>query len=893
MKNILKTLHSKSGLVKTCQLQSHLSHVFRSQSWFNATRLRLERTKSLYLNPFLMQGFLTVSLLIITVISLTSCGGAADTHSPEDPGSIDRQAPDIESLTPANNTETSINTKNILIKFTEEIDDKGIILSDVFSISPSIEGNWHYDKASKRVQFTVNDSVTALPLDQTYLVTINTALKDLAGNPLADEYQFVFFTPKTYAISGTIQGLTGKIELQLNATQPNAASILTDSLALEAQDKDISYAFSKKLILDSDFEVVIVSQPASDQFCAISQNSRQVSTNTKVTISCSPVHPQFIKASNWNDYMNETDGNPCVSGPECLHGGERRQVTVPQADTCENLHADDILSAFEWQCITDNSVTPPKIQMHSVKLKDNKHLSDLINFDTRSWKPNKVTVKNNNDTLLDTRPSIWWNNPIIEHKSGNKLQSPGSIYVINSKTSNRITVEKSKIAVLARPFSKNGDVFTVTVQHAGNSITIPNNTNHFWLEGRFQTQGEITHNANVINISGSRHSVLRNVVVFGAEKDGIKINASQYITLHEVGAHKNGENGIFISSNTQNNVLRNIKTGSNSANGVHIAGTINSAHNVFSANNGENGVLISGAKNVITQAATYNNAQHGLLIDGTNNNTLSLINATGNSQNGITLIDSHYTVLTHLSLVNNDFSGLFAENSNNTTLVNINATLNEKNGLTLNDTANTVVKNAVIAFNGEHGITSTLKGDVNFTGTTEVGLSTTFNCQIADSSECPDTITALADTTTLANSFVGRIAEGLPAPSNHQYEQAEQWTMLQNRYQSWGNLTDIDTPPSPSYCEAISINNCALWDWSLTPDDLVFLNKNTETNEQASITHHYSDSDATFFTNSFELIGRPQGNGNGLCEAAEACVIAPNVGAYQGHGQATADNTDG
>jgi len=899
MKNTLKTLYSKSGLVKIGQLPSHLSHTFHLPPWLDAMILHLKTMKSLYLSPSPSRYFLTKPLLIIAVIPLISCGGGlVDTQSPEDPASIDKQAPDIESLTPANNTEVSVNTKKVSIRLTEEIDEKGVPLSDIFSIAPSLKGNWHYDKVSKTVRFTIDDSITTLPLDQTYTVTINTKLKDLAGNPLADEYQFVFFTPKTYAISGTIQGLTGQLELQLNGTQPNATEGLTDNLTLEAQGNDISYVFSKKLRLNSNFEIVIISQPMIDQFCAILQASGQVSTNTKIIIHCGPVHPHFSNARNWNDYVDVSSGNPCVSGSECLHGGEQRQVTVPDnTHTCNNLRADDALNAFEWQCITDNSVTPEKIQMLSTHLKEHKHLSDLINFDAHGWKLNKVIVKtiDTNSTLLETAPSVWWSNPIIEHKTGNKLQSSGTIYLINSTIVSRMTIDKDKIAVLARPFTKNGDVFTVTLQNNGNSISLTNK-NYFWLEGRFQTPSEGTHNDNTINISGSHHSVLRNVVAFGAESDGIKINDSTHIRLHNVGAHNNGENGIIISSNSQKNVLHNIKTGSNGTNGVHISGTENAIHDVISANNGENGILLSGAKNVVTQAATYNNAQHGIFVDRTNNNTLSLISATANAQNGITLTDSHYTVLTHLSLVNNDSSGLLAEDAGNTTLVNVNATLNQENGLVINKAAHTVVKNAVIAFNGDYGISTLLNNDVKFTGVTEVGLNTTFNCQIADSNQCPETITALADTASLTDSFVGPITEGLPTPSNHRNEQAEQWTMTHNPYQSWRNLSDINTQPISSYCNAVSINNCALWDWSLRLNDLIFLHKINITTAGSAITpHHYSDSDGSpieFLANSFELIDKPQGNDNGLCEEAETCVTATNIGTYQGHGQLMATTMD-
>ena len=38
----------------------------------------------------------------------------------------------------------------------------------------------------------------------------------------------------------------------------------------------------------------------------------------------------------------------------------------------------------------------------------------------------------------------------------------------------------------------------------------------------------------------------------------------------------------------------------------------------------------------------------------------------------------------------------------------------------------------------------------------------------------------------------------------------------------------------------------------------------------------------------FELVNdplhNPTGNDNGLCESGEACVYAPNIGAYQGEG---------
>ena len=43
----------------------------------------------------------------------------------------------------------------------------------------------------------------------------------------------------------------------------------------------------------------------------------------------------------------------------------------------------------------------------------------------------------------------------------------------------------------------------------------------------------------------------------------------------------------------------------------------------------------------------------------------------------------------------------------------------------------------------------------------------------------------------------------------------------------------------------------------------------------------------TYLLNAMEIIGDELGNDNGLCESGEACIYAPNIGAYQGDGDYT------
>jgi hypothetical protein len=48
---------------------------------------------------------------------------------------------------------------------------------------------------------------------------------------------------------------------------------------------------------------------------------------------------------------------------------------------------------------------------------------------------------------------------------------------------------------------------------------------------------------------------------------------------------------------------------------------------------------------------------------------------------------------------------------------------------------------------------------------------------------------------------------------------------------------------------------------------------------------------STILRNSVELINDGVGNDNGLCEANEDCLLTPNIGAYQGHGNLVSSST--
>ena len=55
---------------------------------------------------------------------------------------------------------------------------------------------------------------------------------------------------------------------------------------------------------------------------------------------------------------------------------------------------------------------------------------------------------------------------------------------------------------------------------------------------------------------------------------------------------------------------------------------------------------------------------------------------------------------------------------------------------------------------------------------------------------------------------------------------------------------------------------------------------NVTATDQATTPH-------TYLLNAMEILGDEIGNDNGLCESNEACIYAPNIGAYQGEGDYT------
>ncbi len=119
------------------------------------------------------------------------------------------------------------------------------------------------------------------------------------------------------------------------------------------------------------------------------------------------------------------------------------------------------------------------------------------------------------------------------------------------------------------------------------------------------------------------------------------------------------------------------------------------------------------------------------------------------------------------------------------------------------------------------------------------------------------------------------------------------WNIFDNFFRGWGINAALGS--AKGYCGSSS---CRIWDMrakSTGPAYNVSYNGtspngtlNTDGNACGANTVVGTDTitaaSKTFLKNAVEIDGDRIGNDNGLCEASENCLWAPNIGAYQGSG---------
>ncbi|MBI4817532.1 MAG: right-handed parallel beta-helix repeat-containing protein [Deltaproteobacteria bacterium] len=217
----------------------------------------------------------------------------------------------------------------------------------------------------------------------------------------------------------------------------------------------------------------------------------------------SSVGARLAAAPNWNDYAafpdesRACDPAAALTHESCTHGGERRFVRLDGICTCKQVSARDELGAFDWACTETGS---GRIEIESLSLSAAALLSNLIDFETSSFRPNRLIVSDGTRQIA-TPPAVWWSNPIEATETDDTLSVPGTIYVSTSTRVRSFRLTADRVALVIQPG---------VVQRGAPTepIVTASSVRHVWLEGSFS--GGSTEFGGV-RFDGVRHSRFRGV----------------------------------------------------------------------------------------------------------------------------------------------------------------------------------------------------------------------------------------------------------------------------------------------------------------------------------------------------------------------------------------------
>jgi len=183
------------------------------------------------------------------------------------------------------------------------------------------------------------------------------------------------------------------------------------------------------------------------------------------------------------------------------------------------------------------------------------------------------------------------------------------------------------------------------------------------------------------------------------------------------------QNGLYLSSSSANNMVKNFIANENLINGIEIDGYNNELRYIFS-NFNKVGILLS-SNNNIADSISNENSDYGISLDS--NNTLTNVTANSNRQTGINLDSSMNNVFKKVvtnnnidygmnfwESSNNNFSNIIANNNGRGIWINFNSDYNyvtdsrtDSNrdaGISIFDSSHNKIMNTTSNFNDNYGI---------------------------------------------------------------------------------------------------------------------------------------------------------------------------------------------
>lgn len=671
------------------------------------------------------------------------------------------------------------------------------------------------------------------------------------------------------SVGGSISGfISGTLILQNNGA---------NDLTLSPKS---SYSFGG-LARGSNYAITIKSNPVG-YVCSVANSSGIVSANvSNANISCNLITVTAMYPTNglnWNDYINrdfskdifsqtDTACNTANTGGyrTCIHAGEIRTFDIPSRSACTNLTATDNLDALNWICRTN---AKGGVTFYSSALKKGKYLSDLIDWTNNVWQNLTITVKDGSSTLVVSNSLKLWTN-VIDATEPSIPSTSGTIYLYGLTTiTNNIIINANKISVLINP----SGIKSIRTTGACNSISGVDLTNrlYVWFEGNID-YGNSTQNAYGISLFTSRFSVIKNTRIQNAGMNCI--------------ATGNINNAINLNGSPNNyfeDIVLGETLGTSPAVGIGLllsASDDNLFNGISISNMATDGIQINSSRgNTIINATVMSSAAECVLIQSSShNNNIFNISTVNTNNYGIRYLNSNNGLFLNTVLFNHQNHGVDLISGSSITVHNLSASNNPTGQVNLNTTSSYFT--GIIKTSSTTCLYSASSGGMNST------------CQPVS----PSDFSAPISINGTANPFVGYSATDSKNStanlsgnnSGIAFGSMTDWIRFDNIYKGIGKFNSAAFP-STFHLGVCSSGNCTIWDLSLKASDTVLRNANISsvgaTCPTTMITHNYSTSSVTFLRNSVELLNDGVGNDNGLCEANEDCLLTPNHGAYQGHG---------
>lgn len=171
--------------------------------------------------------------VVLIVVYLTGCGGSDGGNTTDaSPRATDKVAPTAISHQPEHNSSDIPLNISIPATFDEDVDpatitpDTVLVVDDI--TGETLEGEITYDHSSKTAIFR---NAELLP-DSIYTVALTTGIKDLAGNPMEEDYTWQFTTGESLDTTSPTVVNTFPVHNSLNVSL-NSVIVATFSEAID------------------------------------------------------------------------------------------------------------------------------------------------------------------------------------------------------------------------------------------------------------------------------------------------------------------------------------------------------------------------------------------------------------------------------------------------------------------------------------------------------------------------------------------------------------------------------------------------------------------------------------------------------------------------------------